>query len=157
MRRACLCSRRSDASIFSSVDVFHRSGTTESVEAAQIKKYNKEQIAIGLALGGTLALLYFFAPAEHGFYPQCIIRSLTGLSCPGCGGLRATHQLLHGNLAGAFSLNPLLILSLPALGFFAVRKLQGTSSQQIFPKIWIKIMIVAALVFTVVRNVEMFR
>lgn len=37
----------------------------------------------------------------------------TGLQCPGCGGLRATHQLLHRHIAEAWRLNPLAVLLVP--------------------------------------------
>ena len=42
---------------------------------------------------------------------------MTGWDCPGCGGLRAAHQLLHGVLAAAWALNPLVPVS-PVLGAF---------------------------------------
>ena len=69
--------------------------------------------AAGVA--GALVLLYFFPPAQHAFYPRCLLHSLTGLSCPGCGSLRAIHRLLHGDLVEAFWLNPLLLIALPVL------------------------------------------
>src|SRR5687767_5236276 len=58
-------------------------------------------------------LLFFFNPAEHAFYPRCFLKMTTGLDCPGCGGLRATHQLLHGKVREAFALNPLFVVGLP--------------------------------------------
>ena len=72
-------------------------------------------LASGAGVGGALVLLYFFSPTEHAFYPRCLLHSLTGLSCPGCGSLRAIHQLLHGNVAGALRLNPLLLMALPVM------------------------------------------
>jgi hypothetical protein len=63
---------------------------------------------------GGVAVLFAFNPAEHALYPRCAFNSLTGLLCPGCGGLRAMHQLLHGNLAAAWALNPLAVLLVPA-------------------------------------------
>lgn len=39
--------------------------------------------------------------------PLCPFKSLTGLPCPGCGGLRAANALLHGNILGAIYTNPL--------------------------------------------------
>ena len=47
-------------------------------------------------------------------------RYVTGLLCPGCGTLRGLHQLLHGHLAAAFRLNPVMVLSLPLLGYVAL-------------------------------------
>src|SRR3954447_20165 len=63
-----------------------------------------------------LAVLYWFNPAQFGFYPRCALYETTGLLCPGCGSLRAIHQLLHGHLAAAFQLNALLVLGLPFAG-----------------------------------------
>ena len=60
-----------------------------------------------------LAGLYLFNPTEHGFFPRCFLHAWTGLDCPGCGGLHAMHQLLHGHLLAAFAFNPLLVLLLP--------------------------------------------
>ena len=74
------------------------------------------------ALGG-FAILSAFNPAESPFYPRCLFRSTTGLLCPGCGGLRATHQLLHGHIAAAWALNPLAVLLLPLLWWFGLSAL----------------------------------
>jgi hypothetical protein len=65
----------------------------------------------GVALAGGGAL-YLVDPARHEVYP-CVLYATTGLKCPGCGGLRATHQLLHGHLAAAWTLNPLAVLLVP--------------------------------------------
>lgn len=40
---------------------------------------------------------------------------LTGFYCPGCGALRAMHELLHLHFLRAFALNPLLVVSLPLM------------------------------------------
>jgi hypothetical protein len=72
-------------------------------------------LAAGLLAATTgLVVLYFFDPATAGFYPVCPLHQLTGLQCPGCGGLRALHQLTHGHLAAAWRLNPLVIVLLAA-------------------------------------------
>src|SRR5215475_918213 len=62
---------------------------------------------------GCGATLYFFNPAQHGFYPVCTFYRTTGLLCPGCGTLRAMHQLLHGNLEAAVRLNAFTVSLLP--------------------------------------------
>jgi len=68
-----------------------------------------------------LGVLFFFNPATSAFYPFCPLHRMTGLLCPGCGSLRALHQLLHGDVASAFRLNALLVLSLPLLAALAAR------------------------------------
>jgi hypothetical protein len=73
----------------------------------------------GIALAGG-SLLYAVDPAQHELYPACWFYATTGLRCPGCGGLRATHQLLHGHLASAWALNPLAVLLVPLFAWFGV-------------------------------------
>ena len=64
-------------------------------------------------------ILYNFNPAESSnIYPPSLTRELGGFYCAGCGTLRASHQLLHGNLQAAMRFNPLLILSIPYLTYW---------------------------------------
>ena len=58
-------------------------------------------------------VLYRFDPTAVHFYPPCVFHALTGLQCPGCGSTRALHHLLHGDVAGAFRLNPMLFFVAP--------------------------------------------
>jgi len=58
-------------------------------------------------------VLFFFDPATYGFYPPCVFRTIFGAACPGCGSLRAMHQLLRGNFAAAWALNPMLMIAGP--------------------------------------------
>jgi hypothetical protein len=80
-------------------------------------QFRAHSIAAGLLAGS--GVLYAFPPAEHTFYPRCLFHSLTGLQCPGCGGTRALHQLLHLHLAEAMRLNALVTVLIPvALAWF---------------------------------------
>jgi hypothetical protein len=74
-------------------------------------------VMAGAALTGGGAL-YLIDPARRDLYP-CLLHATTGLQCPGCGGLRATHQLLHGHLAAAWMLNPLAVLLVPVYALLA--------------------------------------
>lgn len=68
-----------------------------------------------LFVASALALL-FVLPPESGFYPACPIHALTGTLCPGCGGTRALHALLHGRIYAALAFNPIVTLAAaPAL------------------------------------------
>ncbi|MFH0794385.1 MAG: DUF2752 domain-containing protein [bacterium] len=75
-----------------------------------------------LALIG-IVVVYRYDPAHARFFPPCLFHRLTGLYCPGCGSTRALHQLLHGRPLQAMSLNPLMILCLPFLGFSLLSEL----------------------------------
>ncbi len=68
----------------------------------------------GLAAG---TLLYTVDPYDGG-YPTCPMLATTGLYCPGCGSLRAVHDLLHGDVVGAFARNPLAVLAVPYLAMW---------------------------------------
>jgi hypothetical protein len=65
-------------------------------------------------------LLYLRDPAQGGVYPPCPFHALTGLDCPGCGTLRAAHQLTHGHVRAAFGLNPLAVLLIPIVAYVIV-------------------------------------
>ncbi len=60
-----------------------------------------------LALGGALLLLLFV------IRPPCLISSVTGFLCAGCGGQRMALALLRGDFPAAFHYNGFLLLSLP--------------------------------------------
>lgn len=65
---------------------------------------------------GTLAavlVVHVWDPNQPGSYGLCPFRELTGLVCPGCGGLRAVHAITHGDWATAWGLNPAVALGLP--------------------------------------------
>jgi Protein of unknown function (DUF2752) len=71
-----------------------------------------------MAIPLTAALGYLWAVDPHrpgSIFPMCPIKALTGLDCPGCGGLRATHDLLHGNLLLALRDNAFLVVIGPLL------------------------------------------
>jgi hypothetical protein len=70
-----------------------------------------------VTVGIGAATLWALDPASSGVFPPCPLRYLTGLYCPGCGSLRAMHQLLHGNLAAAWAMNPLTMILLPFLTY----------------------------------------
>ena len=109
---------------------------------------------IGAALAAGCALLFFFNPAEHMFFPVCMFHQVTGLNCPGCGGLRATHQLLHGHLATAFRLNPLFVVAIPAIIIFFIRVVLKKSPEKkiSFQPAWLWIALAVIIAFGITRN-----
>lgn len=69
-------------------------------------------LLLGLMLVPTLLIIFAFDPAHTRFFPPCHFKLITGFECPGCGSLRAIHQLLNGNFLAAIRLNPLMIIFL---------------------------------------------
>jgi len=117
---------------------------------------------LAMTLAGA-AVLYHFDPARTWFYPPCMFHALTGLNCPGCGGLRAIHKLLHGNVTGALHSNALVVLLVPIVLWVGVRVVWQTKagvrqadSPVPIPLLWI--VLGAMIVFGLLRNlpVEQF-
>ena len=78
-------------------------------------------VGIWLLLIAGAVYLFIFEPGRSGFFPGCVFRSLTGLTCPGCGTTRALHEITHGHFKAAFMLNPLLLLASPFLIYAFLR------------------------------------
>ena len=118
----------------------------------------------GAVLGATAlgagAILYFFNPSTHGFYPVCAFHELTGLNCPGCGGTRAAYQLLHGDILQALHENALFVLLLPVLAgrgaWLAIRKMRNRRGAEFLTPRLLWALLVVAVVFTVIRNLPAF-
>jgi hypothetical protein len=73
-------------------------------------------LAVAVATVAATAYVGLVDPNEPGHYPVCPTKALTGLDCPFCGGLRATHALAHGDLGSAIDHNALVALVIvPAL------------------------------------------
>ncbi len=56
-------------------------------------------------------------PHAAGNYPTCPSIALFGVHCPGCGSMRAMHELAHGDLAGVLSRNILVPFGLVLLAW----------------------------------------
>jgi len=74
-------------------------------------RYHLALMALGSA--ATIVALFLFNPAESAWYPRCLFHELTGWHCPGCGTLRASYLLLHGDISAALSMNILAVVFLP--------------------------------------------
>jgi Protein of unknown function (DUF2752) len=113
-------------------------------------------IVLAAMAAGVAAVVFFFNPASHGFYPVCEFHRLTGLNCPGCGGTRALYALLHGRWAVALRDNALLVGGLVFLGvrggWFAARKFCGRANGEFIPAKFLWLLLVIMVVFTVLRN-----
>jgi Protein of unknown function (DUF2752) len=108
-----------------------------------------------------LVLLWGFEPGASAIFPPCPLHALTGWYCPGCGSLRALHQLLHGNLRAAFAFNPFAVLTLPFLTYgiasFAALQIRGRALPRRFiPAPWIWALAAAILLFGIARNIPAY-
>src|SRR5690348_17367233 len=79
--------------------------------------------AAGLATA-TLALHLRDPHVTHS-WGVCPLYALTGIYCPGCGGLRGVNDLTNGHVGQAASSNLLLVLALPFAAVFFARWTYG--------------------------------
>ncbi|WP_071592908.1 DUF2752 domain-containing protein [Pleurocapsa sp. PCC 7319] len=104
-------------------------------------------------------ILYNFNPADpNKIYPPSLSREWGGFYCPGCGMLRALHQLLHGNWQSALRFNPLLIICLPYLIYwitpYFVKYFYRINLYTIhYKNLQIIVTILVILVYGVLRNI----
>lgn len=118
------------------------------------------QTQVGMWAGGffaMLAVVYWFPPAEHSFYPRCPFYAVTHRLCPGCGGTRALHELLHLNVLGALHYNALVTMLAPlALAWFAWCCYQTFFHDRFPPVPWPRALAVGlgavSVLFAVARN-----
>jgi hypothetical protein len=134
---------------------FVSDGDRPALNARRRRRVTWTASVVGAATAA--GLLYCFSPETHSFYPRCALHWLTGLQCPGCGGLRAAHHLLHGEVAAAFRCNPFLISLLPVLAAlllvgFLRRNARRSWAEPLQHPLWLWLLTGAAILFGVLRN-----
>ena len=115
------------------------------------------------ALVGAVGAVAYVGLADPGsgaaLYPPCPSRTLFGLDCPACGGLRGTHDLLNGDLVGALDHNPLLPLLLALYAYAAVvffAPLVGRVVRPLRPPRWVLVTgAVVLAAFAILRNLPL--
>ncbi len=111
--------------------------------------------ASGVLFAGALGYIGLVDPHDTtSVYPGCPFKMLTGWNCPFCGGLRMTHDLLHGDLAASINDNIYLLVGIPVLiGWIVLRRRLDRSPLPI--PVWVTI-VVATFAWTVLRNLPGF-
>ncbi|MFD4478733.1 DUF2752 domain-containing protein [Streptomyces sp. NPDC058471] len=110
-------------------------------------------------LGSVIAAFAYVGtvdPNEPGHYPACPLLRLTGVFCPGCGGLRSAHAFVHGDLTTALGANALAVVGYGVFAalwtLWAVRAARGQRVRiELGPAHLYGIGVLVA-VFTLVRN-----
>ncbi len=113
-------------------------------------------LAVAGAAVALAALLAVVDPGQPGHYPLCPFRAVTGLDCPGCGTLRAVHELATGHPLAALDQNALAVLFLPVLLLAWVgwlrRSWRGAARPAPHPPFVPVAVLVVVLLWWVVRN-----
>jgi len=135
---------------------------TAEVAAPTRAQRLRTPLIIGGAVLASTAYVGLVDPNAPGHYPLCPTKYFTGLDCPGCGGLRSVHSLVHGDVVGAIDHNAFVVLVLiPIAVALWVRSVvhawRGTPPPQVDPwwtrpaVLWAGLALLA--LFTVVRNI----
>jgi hypothetical protein len=109
----------------------------------------------GVALGGALGYVALADPhSPSSVYPACPFKLLTGWNCPFCGGLRLTHDVLHGDLVAGIHDNVFVLVGLPVLAAWVlVRRARGKNLR---PRAALLTLVAATIAWTVLRNLPAF-
>jgi hypothetical protein len=114
------------------------------------------RLATAALLGLLVAVIAVVDPHTSGRYPTCPFHAMTGLWCPGCGGLRAVHDLTHGHLGLALHENVLVVLLAPSLALWwliaRLRRTDGRPVRLVLSARGTLAVVVLLAVFTFVRN-----
>ena len=114
---------------------------------------------------GSVGLVGFGVGAVHlvtGFGLPCPFRVMTGWLCPFCGGTHLAEALIRGDVAGAWSANPLALvvgalIGIRALGwaFELVRNPQNSSRHWLptsWSRHWFGASVMVSVAYVLVRN-----
>ncbi len=112
-------------------------------------------IVSGVLLAGAVGYVGLVDPHNpHSLYPLCPFKFLTGWNCPLCGGLRMTHDLVHGDLLASINDNVFALVGIPLLiGWFVIRRRLGLSARTTPVVLTV---VVASIAWTVLRNLPGF-
>ncbi|MFI0978781.1 DUF2752 domain-containing protein [Streptomyces sp. NPDC021093] len=77
---------------------------------------------VGTLAGVVAAFVYVGSvdPNQPGHYPVCPLLAMTGIFCPGCGGLRSAHAVAHGDLPAALGANAMAVVGYAAFAVLMV-------------------------------------
>ena len=113
-------------------------------------------LALSGALAGATLALRARDPHRAHSWGVCPLYAITGIYCPGCGGLRAVNDLTRGHVLQALHSNVLVTVGYPVgvalLAWLVVRRWRGKPTSAA-PRPWLGwAALVVALAFMVVRN-----
>ena len=118
-------------------------------------------VILALLLLGLVFYFYQNNPAHSNtIYSKCFVNNVTGFNCPGCGGQRALHALLHFNFKQAAQLNVFIFIFIPLLGYLFLKAILAPFQVQL-PDLSpsyksIIIILVLLIVFTIIRNLPYY-
>ncbi|WP_373681654.1 DUF2752 domain-containing protein [Streptomyces sp. b94] len=150
--------RRIAAVSYTHLDVYKRQAPSPPPDPDAPGRLRRIAVPAGVfaAVAGAFAYVGAVDPNEGGHYPVCPLLRLTGVLCPGCGGLRSAHAFITGDLGAALSANAIATVGYVVFAavwvLWLVRSWRGRPLRlALAPAHWWAVGAVLT-VFTVVRN-----
>jgi uncharacterized protein DUF2752 len=132
----------------------------DGLAPAAVRRGLLSPLAAAGAVVSATAYLATVDPNHPGHYPTCPFLWLTGKVCPGCGSLRAVHDLATGQLDAALHRNPLTVLAVPLLivmwGSWVQRIVTQRQRRWVAPAWALWSLLALVLAFWVLRNLPGF-
>jgi hypothetical protein len=142
--------------MWSPTDPHEPPASVSALAAAPRPRKQDVVLLTGLTLAAT-AVVGVISPYHAGRYPVCPLYAVTGLYCPLCGGLRATHDLTRLDVTGALDRNPLVVLAVPFVLYAWIRWVRrawtGSPGPLSVPRSAGWGLLALVITFTVLRNV----
>ena len=130
------------------------------MENDSIKKTLVKNVLRNVAIILGVGIVYYFFIKFSPITPVCPFRKITGFLCPICGISHMCVSILHGHFADAFQANQLLFTTWPLIAAQLIYNSYLNISKKERP-VWNRVLVyiycAAAVVFTVVRNVLLFK
>lgn len=118
---------------------------------------NKENLKKVILAFSVVTLAFILKVVVYNDIFECPFHSLTGLYCPGCGGIRCIGYLVNGNIYAAMKCNLLVTFSFIifplVLLYFAGNLKNSMSYSSLLKYKPMILLLVVILIFSVIRNI----
>lgn len=126
-----------------------------------LKNQRLKKVVITTAAILAFGIVYYIFVRISGWAVPCIIYKLTGFYCPGCGVTRMFMALVRLDFEAAFQSNLFLMLLLVPSVVFVLHRIKRyvkgeAPTYSKFERILIAIVLIAALIFSLLRNIPAF-
>ncbi len=112
----------------------------------------------------SVLIILFFMTAERKVslvFPDCILRTATGIKCFLCGGTRCIRSVVAGDIIKAFYYNPFVVLCGISLAVWFIRLVLSVLKKEYRPlrlsEKYLWVILIGVLVFSVLRNFDFYQ
>lgn len=130
-------------------------GFTTRLTPGRVRRWSVPVASLtAAAVAGTALVIH--DPHTAGSWGSCPFYALTGWYCPGCGSLRALHDIAVGRISEAVGHNLLVVPALVWLGWWWLAQVAAASDRQVIAPPssarFCKVLLAVLAAFVVLRN-----